>query len=418
MKVFKFGGASVKDAQAVKNLKDIAALYDEPLLIVVSAMGKMTNAFEKVVSKYFDAKDYQVELNVIINYHYQIIADLFVDDFENVKREIDLIFDEIKVKLKYLRSDNYDFVYDQIVSFGEIISTKIISHFLNTNQLKNVWVDIRKVLITDANFRDAKVNWTAAESLVQNAFDFNNNSTFVTQGFLGCTQNNDVTTLGREGSDYTAAALGYLLNATDVIIWKDVEGVYNADPKLFADFQKLDKISYREAIELAYFGAQVIHPKTIKPLQNKNIPLYVKSFLNPTGAGTKIADFTDVEIKYKIPVFIVKSNQILISIAAKDFSFVVEENLSEIFGLFASYGVKVNLMQNSAISFSVCVNFDERKTNLLINEFRKQYKVLYNKNVELLTIHYFNPEAIDKVTNGKQIIVEQKSRNTARFVVK
>ncbi len=419
-KIFKFGGASVKDANAVKNVGEVIKLHKDDLVVVISAMGKTTNALEKVVESYLN-KDGKVEenLQIVKKFHFDILNDLFKDKNHAIFNEIHNTFIEIEWEIDEQPTRKYDYVYDQIVSVGEMLSTKIVSAYLNEIGLKNTWKDARNFIQTDNTYRNAKVDWKLTEQLVQQNFQFsisNSPSIIITQGFIGSSSELFTTTLGREGSDFSAGILAYCLDAESVTIWKDVPGMLNADPKWFNNTVKLDNISYHEAVELAYYGASIIHPKTIKPLHNKNIPLYIKSFIFPKNNGTVIDKNTTQD--NLIPSFIFKMNQVLISISAKDYSFIIENNLSAIFGIFAKMGVHINLMQNSAISFSVCVDFDNQKTMPLIEELKKDYKVLYNKNLELVTIRHYDDETIKRVTIDKDILVEQKSRNTARFVMK
>jgi aspartate kinase len=428
MKVFKFGGASVKNAEAVKNVGKVINLFNDDLVVVVSAMDKTTNALEKVVESYMNNDGLSFEnLQLVKDFHYQIMDELFGDLPDGkagrkhpVFEEIHNAFVEIEWEIEDAPTRSYDYVYDQIVSVGEVISTKIISAYLNLIGIKNKWVDVRNIIQTDNSHRDARVNWELTENLVKKelhlATDKTSKKVFVTQGFIGSSSENFTTTLGREGSDFTAGILAFCLNAESVTIWKDVPGMLNADPKWFNETQQLKNISYHEAVELAYYGASVIHPKTIKPLQNKNIPLYVKSFLNPTAEGTVINNNSTHD--ESISSFIIKKNQVLISIESKDYSFIIENNLSQIFGIFANNGVKINLMQNSAISFSVVVDNNPQKMPQLINELKPFYKVLYNENIDLVTIRHYNQPAIDKVVDGKIVLLEQKSRNTIRMVLK
>lgn len=420
MKVFKFGGASVKNAEAVKNVESVIKLFKDDLVVVISAMGKTTNGLEKVVESYLN-KDGKTQefLQEVKDFHFNILNDLFPNTNHPIFTEIHNTFVEIEWEIEDEAVREYDYVYDQIVSVGEMLSTKIVSAFLNENGTENTWLDVRNVIQTDNTYRNAKVDWEVTEQFakkeIQAKFD-KGQKVIITQGFIGSSSELFTTTLGREGSDFSAGILAYCLNSESVTIWKDVPGMLNADPKWFDVTEKLNNISYLEAVELAYYGASVIHPKTIKPLHNKNIPLYVKSFVNPKKDGTVINENTTEDSQ--IPSFIFKMNQVLISISAKDYAFVMEDNLSHIFGLFSDNGVKINLMQNSAISFSVCVDFDNQKTLPLIEELRNEYKVLYNENLELVTIRHYDDETIKRVTENKQIIVEQKSRNTARFVMK
>jgi len=415
MKVFKFGGASVKDAKAVKNVATILNRFpNENIIVVVSAMGKITNALEQLTDAYFYKKgNAQEVLSQIKTFHFDIVNDLFNNKNHPIYTELENTFVELEWAIEDEPTHAYNHEYDQIVSMGEIISTKIISAFLNEQNIKNKWVDVRGIIQTDNTYREGRVDWVLTQQL--SASLLSNSGIVVTQGFIGGTSENFTTTLGREGSDYTAAILAFTCNAESVTIWKDVPGVLNADPKWFDETQKLEQISYQDAIELAYYGATVIHPKTIKPLQNKKIPLYVKSFIQPEEQGTVI---NEVQSPLPIPCFIFKINQVLISISPKDFSFIIEENLRDIFNLFAEKQVKVNVMQNSAISFSLSVDNDERKLPDLIKTLQKQYRVLYNDNLELITIRYYDQATIERVTIDKKILLEVKSRNTVQLVVK
>jgi len=420
MKVFKFGGASVKDAEAVRNVGNIIQRYDEDLVVVVSAMGKTTNALEKVVDAYYNNKSsLAADLQALKDFHFEILNNLFENKKHPIFNEIHNTFVEIEWEIEDAPSRNYDYIYDQIVGVGEVLSTKIVSAFLNEQSIQNKWLDVRDVIQTDNTHRNAKVNWELTEECAQKVIipliNTKEQTILITQGFMGSSSELFTTTLGREGSDFTAGILAYCLNAQGVTIWKDVPGMLNADPKWFDNTEKLDNISYHEAVELAYYGATVIHPKTIKPLHNKNIPLYVKSFLLPQDEGSVINENTKAD--GLVPSFIFKMNQVLISISSKDYSFIMEDHLSHIFGVFAERGIKVNLMQNSALSFSVCINFDEQ-TMSLIDELKKEYKVLYNDNLELVTIRHYDQQTIDRVTIDKEILVEQKSRHTARLVMK
>ncbi|MDF1672580.1 MAG: aspartate kinase [Vicingaceae bacterium] len=420
MKVFKFGGASVKNAEAVKNVESVIKLFNDDLVVVISAMGKTTNGLEKVVESYLnkDGKT-QEHFQEVKDFHFNILNDLFSAKNHPIFTEIHNTFVEIEWEIEDEAVREYDYVYDQIVSVGEMLATKIVSAFLKENGTENTWLDVRNVIQTDNTYRNAKVDWVVTEQFAKKEIQAKlekGQNLIITQGFIGSSSELFTTTLGREGSDFSAGILAYCLNAESVTIWKDVPGMLNADPKWFDVTEKLNNISYHEAVELAYYGASVIHPKTIKPLHNKNIPLYIKSFINPKEDGTIINENSSEDSL--IPSFIFKMNQVLISISAKDYSFILEDSLSHIFGLFSDKGVKINLMQNSAISFSVCVDFDNQKTLPLIDELRKDYKVLYNENLELVTIRHYDEETIKRVTTNKEIIVEQKSRNTARFVMK
>ena len=399
MQVFKFGGASVKDAASVKNVAEILKKFpNEKLIVVVSAMGKITNQLERLTDAFFYKKENaEAILNEIKAYHLNIAKDLFADQKHPVFQDIENTFVELYWAIEDEPTHEYNHEYDQIVSMGEIISTKIISAYLNANGLKNQWLDARGIIQTDNTYREGKVNFELTEDLVKKDLIpvFETNNVVITQGFLGGTSENFTTTLGREGSDYTAAILAYCSNAKNVTIWKDVPGVLNADPKWFDNTVKIDELTYQDAIELTYYGATVIHPKTIKPLQNKNISLYVRSFIKPDDEGTVIMDSKK---RLPIPSFIFKVNQLLISIQPKDFSFIAEDNLSSIFDTFHRYQVKIHVMQLSAINFSVCTDNDPHKIPALLKELQEHYKVLYNESVELCTIRYYDQTTIDRVS--------------------
>jgi aspartate kinase len=420
MKIFKFGGASVKNAEAVKNVADILSSFSgEHLIVVISAMDKTTNALEKVVRAYWNNEPGLREyVNTVKDFHMKVAEDLSFKKQHEIFQSIHNVLVEIDWMLEDKPSRGFGFTYDQIVSHGELLSTKIISAYLNENGLKNHWLDARDVLITDNTYRDAKVDWELTEKLIAKRISElkQNYSIIITQGFIGTTSENFTTTLGREGSDYTAAIFSYSLNAEDMTVWKDVPGVLSADPKFYDNAVKLDEISYLDAIELTYYGASVIHPKTIKPLENKQIPLRVRSFNKPKEEGTRIGNYP--ETKPLVPSFIFKTNQILVSISATDFSFIAEDHLSQIFTAFAKHKVKINLMQTSAISFSVCSDNDEFKIPGLIEELKKDFKVLYNDKLRLVTVRHYNDDTIDALTTNKTIIVEQRSRHTAQVILK
>ncbi len=416
MLVFKFGGASVKDANAVKNLRHIIESYNDNIVIVVSAMGKMTNAFEKLCHSYYNGNEcVNFDFKSIYDYHYNIVNELFFDNSFLIKEKIESLFNEIKTILSNTCDENYAFVYDQLVPYGELLSTTIISNYLNLCEKDCQYIDIRKCIITDNQYQEAKVDWVKSTDNIKKTFSFSKTSLYITQGFIGGTIEEETTTLGREGSDYSAAIIANILNAKELVIWKDVSGLLNADPKWFDDTIKLGNISYHEAIELSYYGATIIHPKTIKPLENKLIPLYVKSFIEPTEEGSLINKNTTKD--EKIPSFIFKVNQVLISISPKDFSFIIEENLSEIFKKLVEKGIKINLMQNSALNFSICVDDNPSKIENFINSLKDNYKVLFNKGLELATIRHYNEPTINRVLKGKTIYLEQKTRYTAQFVI-
>lgn len=419
MLVFKFGGASVKDAAGVINLAQIVSRYPkEKLLIVISAMGKMTNKLEDLYKAYLNGEEDKVHeiFEAVKAYHFNIIGDLFPNHQHPIYNDVANTFVEIDWLIEEEITDSPDYIYDQIVSIGEVISTKIVAAYLAETGLKAKWLDARNFIQTDNNYREGNVNWEKTEATVQQELlPLLDHFIGVTQGFIGGTSENFTTTLGREGSDYSAAIFSSCLNADSLTIWKDVPGVLNADPKWFDETERIPQLSYHDAIELAYYGATVIHPKTIKPIQNKNIPLFVRSFLHPEAEGT---DITNAENQLPVPSFIFKVQQVLISIFPKDFSFIIEENLSDIFSLFHKHKVKINTMLNSAISFSVSIDEDPEKLQKLIEELSVQYKVKYNTGLELVTIRYYNQETIDRVTVNKSILLEVKSRHTCQIVMK
>jgi len=416
MHIFKFGGASVKDANGVKNLfKVVKNKGNNNILVVVSAMGKSTNAFEQIVKAYLE-KDKSLEKHIfdIKQYHINIVNELIGDKNHPLLFELEHMFGLLQGFMLANRSTNYNFVYDQIVSFGELLSTKIISNYLNHVGLANKWLDVRQVIVTSDDYRDAKVNWDETKHRVSQTID--KNKLYITQGFLGATSDNFTTTLGREGSDYTAAIFAYCLAAKSVTIWKDVPGVLNADPRIFSDTKLLKEISYREAIEMAFYGASVIHPKTLKPLENNAIPLYVRSFIDLNKPGTTVKKGKDIEPL--TPCFVVKKTQIYLQISALDFSFMVEHNISNLFELLDKYRQKVNLIQNSALSFKVCIEDKYNNFDKFLTELSKQYLVKHHKNVTLFTIRHFNNAAIDSIKKDKQILLEQRAENTIQFIVK
>ena len=416
MKVYKFGGASVKDAESIRNLAKIVKAESDNLVIVVSAFGKTTNALERVLKAWLNGENkYITLLDEVYMAHLSVVMDLFGQDGE-VRGKIDLSFALLRDYLLTSIKGEYDFEYDQVVSYGEIWSTIIVAEYLKNNFQQVYWCDIRETIMTDDRYRDANVLWSESTKRVRSIFNFRKERIYITQGFIGGTATGKATTLGREGSDYTAAILANMLDAECVVVWKDVPGILNADPKWFPEAQKLDEISYREAVEMSFSGAKVIHPKTIKPLHNKNIPLYVRSFLTPEAKGTVIK--VDATLRKIMPVFIRKEEQILISILPKDFSFVMGDNLSRIFHSFLTHGIKVNLVEASAVSIDVCVDDERSKVDSLINDFRDEYSAVYNENVELLSIRHYTPEAMTRITKGREILLEQRTRSTVRFVVR
>mgnify|MGYP000141075664 FL=1 len=415
MRVFKFGGASVKDADAVKNVvKVLQEVGYENTLLVVSAMGKTTNAMEDIINAYFnDKQEIPSKVAELVDYHHNIVSELFPNAQHAIYKEIKILIDEINGFLVWNKSPNYNFVYDQIVGYGELLSTTIISAYFKEVGITNNWLDVRNFIKTDSNYRDTTVDW---ERTQENVTKIDQKVLNITQGFLGSDDNNFTTTLGREGSDYSAAILAYCLNADSVTIWKDVPGVLNADPRYFEETQLLNNISYREAIELAFYGASVIHPKTLQPLQRKEIPLHVKSFVNPKGKGTTVGK--GVGIEPKVPCFIVKKNQVLMKLSSLDFSFIVEDSISELFKLFHQHKIKVDLIQNSAISFSVCIDNKFGGLEKLLQQLKSKFKVAHHENVSLYTIRHFNTKALESLQNGHELLLEQRGTETVQLVVK
>lgn len=413
MKVFKFGGASVKNADAVKNIVHVLQHENtKNVLVIVSAMGKMTNAFEKIVSAY-TTNNSVIEDHILFveKYHRIIISDLFENASHTIFEEVHSEFEKLKQFLEANTSTDYDFVYDQVVSVGELLSTKIVSAYLNKVGLENKWLDARELIKTNTYHRDAKVDWKQTESMILE--NVPNIGLTITQGFIA--GNNGVTTtLGREGSDFTAAIFAYCLNAESVTIWKDVLGILNAHPKYFSNTVLLNQVSYKEATEMAYYGASVIHPKTLKPLENKLIPLIVRSFDDLQSKGTNVQKGEDLEPK--TPCFILKQHQILVSISALDFSFMVEHNMSDIFKQLHDHKLKVNLIQNSALSFSVCVEDKFNTFKSFYDDLKHKYKISYNSDVTLFTIRHFDDNSINRIVNGKKVYLKQSSRETIQII--
>ncbi|PTN10611.1 aspartate kinase [Mangrovibacterium marinum] len=415
MKVFKFGGASVSSAPAIKNVTSILQMYPGKKVMVISAMGSTTNELETLVRSYYkkDPKTGQI-LQRIKGYHEQIIEELQID--ADRLTQVRQLLASLGERLQRMPSLHFDYEYDQLVCYGELLSTAIVSAYLNQNGLPNKWVDVRDSLRTDETYREAIVDWKWSSMLVNNNFAFNGVDLCVTQGFIGSTTTNQTTTLGREGSDFTAAILANLLNAESVTIWKNVPGVLNADPNDFTDTEKLEVLSYKEAIELSYSGAKVIHPKTIKPLRNKNIPLYVRPFDFPDQAGTVIREI-DHQLDL-VPVYILKKKQALITLSPEDFSFISIDVLSEVFSFFKANRIKVNLIQQSAIDLSLCVDEPEVGLESLVMELRKQFDVRYNTGLVLATIRFYNEQSLARIADGREVLMEQKSRRTVRMVLK
>ncbi|PWS29255.1 aspartate kinase [Pedobacter yonginense] len=418
MDIFKFGGASVKDAAGVKNVGDIIRDYKNgKLLIVISAMGKITNKLEELTQAFLtQSEDTHAIFEEIKHFHFNLIETLFEGTSNPVYDDVANTFVEIDWLIEDEADGNADYIYDQIVSIGEVVSTKIVAAWLNKMGIKALWVDARNFIQTDNTYKEGKVDWEKTNQTIQKGLlPLLEDHIVVTQGFIGGTSENYTTTLGREGSDYSAAIFASCLNAEALTIWKDVPGVLNADPKWFDETEKIPQLSYHDAIELTYYGATVIHPKTIKPLQNKGIPLFVRSFIQPEGVGTAI---TKENNPLPVPSFIFKVNQALISIFPKDYSFIIEENLSNIFELFHKHRIKINTMLNSAISFSVSIDDDANKIEKLIRDLATEFTVKYNKGLELVTIRYYNQQTIDRVTVNKDILLEVKSRHTCQMVMK
>lgn len=416
MLVFKFGGASVKSSGGILNLAHILeSFHNTNLAIVISAFGKTTNAIEKILDLAYKNKPFDAEFTALKEYHTGIVSELFNGEKHPANKDILKVFGELHDNLTRKEKGSYDEEYDQTVSYGEILSTKIVSAYLNERGIANQWVDVREHFVTDSTFREGIIDWGATNQRIKETFTYKNERIYITQGFLGADTKGKTTTLGREGSDYSASILAYILDAEKVVIWKDVPGVLNADPKYFDNTVRLGQLSYLDAIELTYYGASVIHPKTIKPLQNKKIQLHVKSFVYPNDPGTIIGD---VQYESLIPSFIFKMDQVLMGISPKDFSFIAEANLKDIFTTFSKHGIKINLMQNSAISFKVCIDNKPERINELINDLSHLFNVNVENGLELITIRYFDTQTIERVMVNKDLVLEQKNKNTIQMVVK
>lgn len=413
MKVYKFGGASVKDAESIKNV--VRVLKHEGFkntLIVISAMGKMTNAFEKVINAYYyNSEDLRTQIDFVRDFHFELIENLF-EDKQPILFEIELLFGQLSGFLAINKSTDYNYIYDQIVGYGEMLSTKIINSYLNTVGIITKWIDVRDFIKTDATYRNASVNW---EQTCANINTLDTQNLYITQGFLGGNSKNKTTTLGREGSDYTAAIFAYCLNAESVTIWKDVNGVLNADPRYFDETVLLEQISYDEAIEMAFYGASVIHPKTLKPLENKKIPLYVRSFYSLENKGSTVSK--GQHLFPEIPCFILKKEQILVSISALDFSFMVEHNLSDIFKILHDCKLKVNLIQNSALSFSVCLEDKFNNFEAFLSKIKLKYNVTFVSNVSLYTIRHASQNAIKLVEKKGLVLLKQSTKGTVQLIM-
>ena len=413
MKVFKFGGASIKDAPSIKNILEIISKYEKDnLVIVVSAMGKTTNALEKVVDSYFNDKaQLQSTISDVFNFHINILNNLFEKN-HFIFSELNTSFKKLGSFIKSNKSPSYSFVYDQVVSLGELISSKIIYEYLLKNNIDCSLIDARNCIKTNSKYRGGKVQWDMTNKKIKELIS--DSKINITQGFIGSDSNNFTVTLGREGSDYSAAIFAYSLNAESLIIWKDVPGLLNADPKFFSNTKLLNQISYSETIELAFYGASIIHPKTLQPLQKKEIPLFVKSFKNPLSNGTVISK--GVDINPLVPCYIFKENLILLKISSLDFSFMVEDNISHIFKQLHDFKMKVDVIQNSAITFSVCFFDKYNKINELIINLEGKFKIQIHKNVSLFTIRHFDEKSIKKISNKRKLLLEQRTEKTVKLI--
>ncbi len=416
MNVFKFGGASVNSVEAIKNMADILRQHHEqPLVVVVSAMGKTTNMLEKIVpGVYTSENERAMFLKQSKDYHSDIACQLLSNPHDPTFDKINTLFEELDNKSAEKATD-YNYNYDQVVSYGELISTTLISGYLNSVGINNVWIDARKIICTNENYREGIVDFEVTRRQAISTLSALNTHIVITQGFIAGTRKGTTTTLGREGSDYSASILSYCLDADSMTIWKDVPGFLNADPKFFTNTVKINKIPFNEAIELAYYGASVIHPKTVKPIQNKGIRLNIKSFKDPVAEGSVIGPFRSIEPQ--TPLYIFKNNQLLISIQPKDFSFIAEENLQTIFEVLAILNIRVNLMQNSALSFSLCIDYNEILLQKLREELEKSFRIVYNTGLQLITIRYYNEQIIDDIVDGRNVVLQQRSRNTIQLLV-
>jgi len=418
LRIFKFGGASVLDAPAVRRVGEIVKRNcEKPLLIVASAMGKTTAALEDVTAAYVnESGDVRSLFSQIKDFHWTIASELF-DEGNVIFNQINDLFVEIDWILEETPEDPYDYLYDQIVSVGELISTRIVTAYLSAIDVSNTWLDVRDVLKTDNAHREARIDWDWTEKLISERVPqlLKRQQVVVTQGFIGCTSENFTSTLGKEGSDYSAAIFANVLNASELVIWKDVEGVFSGDPKVFDNVDKLDRLSYREAIEMAYYGAKVIHPKTIKPLQNKSIPLFVRSFTHPEQEGTWIGTDLDSILP---PIIVLDDNQVLVQISTKDFSFVGEYHLSKLFAHFAMHRIKINMMRNTAISFSVCCKRSDRKIAALREDIEKDFNIVVDLNLQLLTVRHSNESTLNHLLEGKTVVFEERFKDTVQCVLK
>ncbi|HWB63214.1 MAG TPA: aspartate kinase [Chitinophagales bacterium] len=420
MQVYKFGGASVKDASAVKNVTTILKenSFNEKV-VVISAMGKTTNELENVVNLYYAGKpEWEKALDTLFEKHYAIMKELYGNsDMQKAVADVQKLIDGVRDFLKSNNSRNYNYIYDQVVSIGEYMSTTVVSDYANSLGLKNTLLNVKEVLFTDNAYTEGKVDFKKTETAInKKVTELVKTGFVITQGFVGCTPEGFATTLGREGSDYTASIFAYSLNAERMTVWKDVEGIMNADPKEYPDAQFLSEITYHEAIEMTYYGASVIHPKTIKPIQNKNIPLEVRSFVNYSKRGSVIS--ANANTSFLPPIIIWKRNQLLLSFSAKDFSFIAEDHLSKVFATFAENRLRINMMQNAAISFSIAVDYKKEKIDNIVEQLAGEFSITPIQNLSLLTIRHYNPGIIDKLTKDKDILIRQISRTTLQVLMR
>jgi aspartate kinase len=420
MQVYKFGGASVKDATAVQNVATILKENNfNEKVVVVSAMGKTTNELENVVNLYYAGNAaWETALSAVFDKHLAIMKNLYHDGALNkAVEDVQKLISNASDFLKGNNSRNYNYIYDQVVSIGEYLSTTIVSDYANSIGLKNTLLDVKEVLFTDNAYTEGKVDFKKTEETIAKKVNELVKTGFViTQGFVGCTPEGFATTLGREGSDYTASIFAYSLNASRMTVWKDVEGIMNTDPKEYPEAEFLSEISYTEAIEMTYYGASVIHPKTIKPIQNKNIPLEVRSFVNYNKRGSVIS--ANANANFLPPIIIWKRGQVLISFSAKDFSFIAEDHLSKVFSTFAENRLRINMMQNAAISFSITVDFKKEKIENIIEQLKNDFSITRSDNLSLLTIRHYNQGIIDRLTKDKDILLRQISRNTIQVLMR
>lgn len=420
MQVFKFGGASVNSVERIRNVAGILRQYpDEKLLVVISAMGKTTNALEKVVEAFFEGRQEQALqlFEGVRQDHISTARNVLTTHFDECLEQLADFFTEVEWLLHDKPVRHFDYYYDQVVCIGELLSTAIISAYLNESGIQNTWIDVRDIIRTDDNFRDANIDWTYSLEKINTTLLplFNESGIVITQGFIGATDENESTTLGREGSDYTAAVFANMLNAANQTIWKDVQGVMNADPKAFPDAQFISELNYDEVIEMAYYGAQVIHPKTIKPLQNKGIPLHVKCFLDPASAGTTIHSRN---IEQLPPIIVVKKDQALMQLHSHDFSFVGEKPMSDLYRMLAEIRIKPNLIQTGAVSIMLCLDDKPEKIEKLALAASAEFEVLVEKGLTLLTIRHYNDGLLQKMTMGKRILLRQQSPDTVQVLMK